>query len=755
MSGTKRIGLVVSTLSVGLASSLWGRFADEAEGKGNMVFVLPHSFSEKGEFSLPLRLDADGFICWSSNISAYLEEDPIRAFLESISDKPYVTIGVKSPGHPSVSFEAHDGIVFLVRHLAEVHGARRIVFLRGPLWHRSAEERFSGYRDALSFLSIPYDPELVSSPFPWEDGRSAISEILGRGLVPGRDFDAVAAASDRLMLGASELLAEKGYRIPEDILAAGFNDGYESLLLPVPATTVRIPAEEMARISVKLLSEMLDGTGHSDDIVIPSFPVIRSSCSCYDSFGGEEKAAASIHDIPEYLSWLFSELQISPGRREEAASFVHDAAVSSDWDAIGNAFSSYVYSYFLRGGELRLAYEAVRWFRKFIRNDEEFSLFAESALIRLPMLQERAFRRRDFEKRKRDEAFVSFQDAADEAVSWDGFGDVLMDYMPLFSVDAAWCVMDVGGESFLACGFSGGRKIQMQMFPSSLILPDGEPGRSGVYIIGEFPGGYIVLRTSLRDGVFLDHLISSCIASISRISESDSPEFFTESDKAVVIGTDPASMISSAFPDIPVIALNGAEPLFMARDISRVRIIFISGQGGARIAMRIREERRFSDIPLVVLSHGDSSYAARQMMDIPNSLSAEDFLFREELFISRIRSLMSGSAPFMNSQAGRPVRKAIEYIAVNYPRDITRWSMASALNISEDYLERLFKREMGMTLWDYLLVFRIGMAEDLLSELDVTVAEAAERTGFRDRSYFCRVFRRFRGYSPRAAKGRH
>ncbi len=46
----------------------------------------------------------------------------------------------------------------LTNHLIEVHGRRRIVFLRGPEGHEDSVWRERGYREALEAHHIKFDP---------------------------------------------------------------------------------------------------------------------------------------------------------------------------------------------------------------------------------------------------------------------------------------------------------------------------------------------------------------------------------------------------------------------------------------------------------------------------------------------------------------------------------------------------------------------------------------------------------------------
>jgi AraC-like DNA-binding protein len=94
------------------------------------------------------------------------------------------------------------------------------------------------------------------------------------------------------------------------------------------------------------------------------------------------------------------------------------------------------------------------------------------------------------------------------------------------------------------------------------------------------------------------------------------------------------------------------------------------------------------------------------------------------------------------------VKKTILYFNKHLGSHISRWKLAESVHVSEDYLTRIFHREMGLSLWDYLNRYRILFAANLLRQSDDTIQEIALRSGFQDQAYFCRVFKKILGIPP-------
>lgn len=119
--------------------------------------------------------------------------------------------------------------------------------------------RLTGYKKALEAHNIPVDerwirhmdPELDS--YSMESGYRMTKALLEEGV----DCTAIFAISDSLAIGAVRALIDAGKRVPMDISVAGF-DGTEMAAYYNPSiTTIRQPAETMAKETIKLLFDSI------------------------------------------------------------------------------------------------------------------------------------------------------------------------------------------------------------------------------------------------------------------------------------------------------------------------------------------------------------------------------------------------------------------------------------------------------------------------------------------------------------------
>ena len=93
--------------------------------------------------------------------------------------------------------------------------------------------------------------------------------------------------------------------------------------------------------------------------------------------------------------------------------------------------------------------------------------------------------------------------------------------------------------------------------------------------------------------------------------------------------------------------------------------------------------------------------------------------------------------------------KAIEFIQKHYREDVSLDTVAHNLNVNKSYLSRTFSADCGVSLTEYVTVFRLGKAQRLL-ESGVSIADTADAVGIDNLPYFFRLFKRHTGRTPQS-----
>ena len=88
------------------------------------------------------------------------------------------------------------------------------------------------------------------------------------------------------------------------------------------------------------------------------------------------------------------------------------------------------------------------------------------------------------------------------------------------------------------------------------------------------------------------------------------------------------------------------------------------------------------------------------------------------------------------------------YIDKNYASKLTLSAIAALVNYNESYISRLFKKETGQGVIEYITSVRLKKAKELLTTSKDTVQDIAIAVGFDTPQYFSSIFRKQEGLSP-------
>ena len=95
------------------------------------------------------------------------------------------------------------------------------------------------------------------------------------------------------------------------------------------------------------------------------------------------------------------------------------------------------------------------------------------------------------------------------------------------------------------------------------------------------------------------------------------------------------------------------------------------------------------------------------------------------------------------------VQKVITLVDFDITADLSLSSQAEMLNVNASYLSTLFKKEMGMTLTEYVTKRRIEHASFLLTSTNLQIQAVAQNCGIYDVNYFTKMFKKHTGKTPK------
>ena len=179
---------------------------------------------------------------------------------------------------------------------------------------------------------------------------------------------------------------------------------------------------------------------------------------------------------------------------------------------------------------------------------------------------------------------------------------------------------------------------------------------------------------------------------------------------------------------------------------------------GVEVLRKIRE--RSTDIKVIIMT-GYRDWV--WMMKCAN-LNINGYIekpFQPKALIKKIRNTI-GSADCMVlrrqwgveyekrfAQISPQVRTALHFISKKGYLGTSRENIADQLEISPQYLSKIFKKDTGMQLVDYIIRRKIEKTKnDFRINPNISLKDSAASVGFTDVNYFCRLFKIKTGITP-------
>lgn len=250
------IALAIPDLQMPYFAQLSSLVIKEAAKVGLRVIVEPTLYSREGELD---ALHGEQQALMDGMIFSPLElgQDDVA---QLDVDYPLVLVGERmfTDSVDHIATENVEGAKRATSHLLQT-GCKSVAVVGTHPGEEvgSAALRFRGYKEALEEAGMPFDERLVVPAVMWHrsDGERAMNELLDSGVMP----DGVVALNDMLASGVMHSIQMHGLKIPEDISVIGFDNSDDSRYLSPALTTISPGLEAVARLSVSVLKDRIEG----------------------------------------------------------------------------------------------------------------------------------------------------------------------------------------------------------------------------------------------------------------------------------------------------------------------------------------------------------------------------------------------------------------------------------------------------------------------------------------------------------------
>lgn len=145
---------------------------------------------------------------------------------------------------------------------------------------------------------------------------------------------------------------------------------------------------------------------------------------------------------------------------------------------------------------------------------------------------------------------------------------------------------------------------------------------------------------------------------------------------------------------------------------------------------------------------GPDNTIIQHIGDAKNIYELEDII---NVFMEYLQKNLVGN---QNSYS-KIVIQAVEYIDTHLQYTLHLKVIADALHVNASYLSRIFKKESGQSITEYINLSRIEKAKEMLASSNCLTYEIAEQVGYQDPAYFSYIFKKITGLTPKEYKAQY
>jgi AraC-like DNA-binding protein len=149
------------------------------------------------------------------------------------------------------------------------------------------------------------------------------------------------------------------------------------------------------------------------------------------------------------------------------------------------------------------------------------------------------------------------------------------------------------------------------------------------------------------------------------------------------------------------------------------------------------------------LSHNYNFYIKKSLI-IDNS---RELTKTKAILHNHLNAILITLFDSLNPQSqNKYVNIILKYINDNITSPLSLTDVCQAVHLSKEYVARVFKKEMGITVTDYIIRQKLDLAKNMLSSDEMSLRNISEKLGYQDYNYFSRLFKRHYGISPMKMK---
>lgn len=185
---------------------------------------------------------------------------PTSNKIDYLLDIPFILVSQYFKGVDSVSVNHEKGAALITEHLLE-EGYKNIAYIGNY-----DDDKFLGFKETLDKNGIKFNDENFIQETPWLDyfNDNEIEKYIKT--MGNKNINAIFSHNDVAAFKVIRILKKYGYRIPEDIAVAGFDNSFLSKISDPKITSIEQPIYEIIEIAFEKILEKIKNKNKDNSV---------------------------------------------------------------------------------------------------------------------------------------------------------------------------------------------------------------------------------------------------------------------------------------------------------------------------------------------------------------------------------------------------------------------------------------------------------------------------------------------------------
>lgn len=269
---TKTIGCIFARSEATLNDPFFSQIARAIEQEAfKQGYIMKYSFSaydinDANTFHLISNNEVNGIA-----VLGRFDKSLLRFIKKQYKHVVYTGLNTIDTDYDQVICDGYKASIEVIQYLHKL-GHTKI----GYVGEKSNELRYQGYLNGMESLALPITSDhIIVTPLSSEGGYEGVKEYLKKKT----DLTAFFCGNDLTAIGAMKAIKEHGLRVPDDISIMSIDDIDTAQYVSPMLTTVRVPMEELGKMTAKILIDRIEnGKNLPMKVELPFHIITRESC---------------------------------------------------------------------------------------------------------------------------------------------------------------------------------------------------------------------------------------------------------------------------------------------------------------------------------------------------------------------------------------------------------------------------------------------------------------------------------------------